>query len=151
MRRSRRSATTCDAILKLEDKAWLAGILDGEGCVYAGRFRQRKPGGPRYIQPGVVVTMTHEKTMRKIARLCKRPLYTHVPNYPRAKRYWSVRWWSQDTRRILDVVLPYLVTKFVQAKVLIRLTKIQAKSRKNHMASPRLQRQLYAKLKQLNR
>jgi len=127
--------------------SWFAGIADGEGCIYIAKQCR---GKKTYFAPAFSVCMTHKRTMFKIAKMCKAKLYTHIPHYPNAKRYWTVRFWNQDGRKMLQQILPFLVTKYKQAKIMIQLCKIQTHSKRGHVHHSKLQERLYKEVKQLN-
>ena len=97
------------------EKAWLAGIFDGEGCVWC-RWPKRK-------NVIVEVKMTHLPTIERIHALFPGRLATgSLSKNAFGKRpQWR---WSLDTRGskvFLALVLPYLVTKRREAEIALQL------------------------------
>jgi hypothetical protein len=97
------------------DVAWLAGLFDGEGCVWS-RWPKRK-------NVIVEIKMTHRETIAHVNRLF--PGRFSEGTLSRGsfsiKRQWR---WSLDTngsRRFLVLVLPYLITKREEAEIALRL------------------------------
>ncbi len=99
------------------DWAWLAGIIDGEGCINVAVYRGSKIG--RY-QLGVRVKMTHRPTIERCGEIAGvgRPVYSIPRDSGRKKALYS---WhvtrTVDVQYVLRNVLPYLTTKKAQALV----------------------------------
>jgi len=97
------------------EKAWLAGIFDGEGCVWC-RWPKRK-------NVIVEIKMTHFETIHRINSLFQGRIATGAlsKNAFGRKPQWR---WSLDTRGsrlFLSLVLPYLVTKRREAEIALQL------------------------------
>jgi hypothetical protein len=104
---------------KQTDWAWLAGILDGEGCLSVGR---NNGAGGRYIGLHVVVRMADEDAVRRAYTIAGvGTLKLHRPFTTNRRALWEWNTSSQEAARTLRLVLPYLVTKRVQAKWFIKL------------------------------
>ena len=107
------SAAWKDIKMKNIEKAWLAGIFDGEGCVWC-RF-------PKAKNVIVEIKMTHKKTMLKINKLFPGRLVEGNLSGWSIKPQWK---WSLDTngsKKFLIMLSPYLVTKKKEAEIAIRL------------------------------
>lgn len=90
-----------------EKTAYLAGIIDGEGTIYAIRRR-------RSVR--VYVVNTDERLIRWLEREFGGLVYRREPRHGwKAKFEWHVV--SRDVSRILTLVLPYLVIKREQAEL----------------------------------
>jgi len=146
------------------DAAWLAGFLDGEGSITLYRSIWKwKPDGPntRRLQNHereaeryralIAVSHTDVPTCDHVSELLtligakhyylrdpKRPDATRLGKRP--QRHISVMSFV-SARRVLDVVMPYLVTKRAQAEALYRFIEI-AQSRDPHRRYTDEQRQI---------
>jgi intein/homing endonuclease len=87
------------------EKAWLAGLFDGEGCVWC-----RWPKRTNVI---VEIKMTHKATIQRVNKLCRGRFA--IGNLSLGSLGKKDQWrWSLDTngaRYFLKLVGPYLVTK----------------------------------------
>lgn len=102
--------------------AWLAGFWDGEGCI---RLSPRKPkGGNNWIVPELSVTNTHLQTMEKMSKiLTELEIGHHLAEMHRLhnrlnhrKCYRIMIAGQKRTKKFLDLIIPYLITKKEQAK-----------------------------------
>jgi hypothetical protein len=99
------------------ERAWLAGIVDGEGCITATNTTSILGAQPRFA-----VGMSHELTIRRLHRLfgvgsvivCKPRKVSPKIHY---------RWQSsaQEAAGAIRLVLKYLVTKRREALLLLQL------------------------------
>ena len=99
--------------MKDTEIAWLAGLFDGEGCVWC-RWPKRK-------NVIVEIKMTHRQTIERVQMLFPgRMAKGHLSGFS-IKPQWR---WSLDTLgagRFLVMILPYLVTKKDEAIIALRL------------------------------
>ena len=100
-----------------EDLAYLAGILDGEGCIYA-RIYQSKKCNVTIIS--LSVTMCSEAVVKWIYDNFGGCVYTDVPPGQKRRFSWKVR--GTGVAKILRVVLPYLKEKKKRAGLGIELS-----------------------------
>lgn len=111
------------------DLAYLAGLLDGEGCVYINDCRDSY--GRRYFQLRVVIANTHQGVLvwaRKIFPGIKSSLTTsrarrdgrsnRTPENWRRSHHLS--WNSSGAATVLSAVYPYLKIKKGEAEVALR-------------------------------
>ena len=95
--------------------AWLAGIIDGEGCVSVKRRRDKKTGSLHY-DLRLIVQMTHEPTIKNIKRITS---VGRISTRSWQKPEWRLVYtWECGDRTAVSVLrccLPYLVTKRAQA------------------------------------
>ncbi|MFA4972385.1 MAG: hypothetical protein WC683_07210 [bacterium] len=102
--------------------AWLAGIVDGEGCITA----RVSPAGFRFI-PTVAVGMTHLETMHEVQRIVhdltgrKYRLYQWQDKQHHKTCYKIMVGRKAAVVKLLEAMLPILVTKRRQAELLLRL------------------------------
>jgi len=99
--------------------AWLAGIIDGEGCIDIS-LGQRKVKGHRTLlhQVRVVIQMTHKPTIQKVRQLTNVGSIRSVPRKPPQRNTWS--WKATGARQVsavLRLCLPWLVTKREEALI----------------------------------
>ena len=95
------------------EKAWLAGIFDGEGCVWS-RWPKRK-------NVLIEIKMTHKQTIERINEIFPGRISLGHLSGLSIKPQWR---WSLDTngtRRFITLMLPYLVTKKREAEIALRL------------------------------
>ena len=108
------------------DIAWLAGIVDGEGCFSVKRPIARGDGGPGRspYQVWLVVCNTSKPMVDKIVKILADLEISHQP----VRRVWkgskATRWqfWIHVARkdqllRLTQILLPYLVAKHDEATV----------------------------------
>lgn len=106
--------------------AWLAGFIDGEGCLSAYIDKQSmrlKNGGNKVLDLKVKVTNTHMPTIKKISEIYKK----HGIGFYYATN--SVRFSALEInvdgmgriKKLLTLLLPYLETKLYQAELMIEL------------------------------
>jgi len=95
------------------EKAWLAGIFDGEGCVWS-RW-------PKRMNVVTEITMTHKPTIERINSLFPgRVAMRHLSGIGKRPQWrWSLD--TNGTRRFLSILLPYLVTKRDEARIALKL------------------------------
>lgn len=124
---------TCE--IGIAQLAWLAGIIDGEGCITAGAYRvnlARADGSTRYrLSLFVSVTNTNEDIILTANELFERLagvkpiLHMHTSKSRKEQhRTHKVCWRTHVSggpavSKVLQAVLPYLVGKRRQAELLI--------------------------------
>lgn len=101
------------------EAAWLAGIIDGEGCI--SLFRRST-----YYVPAVKISNTNEKLINKCKQIlddadiqyCVR--YSDRGERKNAKPAWELTLESRPrVIAVLNLVLPYLVAKTEQAELVL--------------------------------
>ena len=109
------------ASLSPVESAYVAGLIDGEGCIYAGKTAK-----------GLLVQLQIISTSRGfleafrllvgggIVRACSKPLR------PRHRQRWVWSTALTETKRVLTQCLSYLVIKREQAELVLALTKENA-------------------------
>ena len=95
---------------------WLAGFIDGEGCIAIYRHPNC-----RNLNPTVQIVSTSETVLRFIyaklglGSILKRKIYT-----ARAKQSWIWRTTGSGAYTVCKLVLPYLQLKCPQAKLVLK-------------------------------
>ena len=107
--------------MKETTKAYLAGIIDGEGCITISRWRKhRNYRTPRY-ELRIIVVMTHKPTIDFISDNMPygSSCFLHKPSVNGRKPSW--KWVATNTfaAEILGHLLPYFITKRQQALLAI--------------------------------
>jgi hypothetical protein len=101
---------------------YLAGIFDGEGCIDVQRMYPKKSNGCLYVRPRVRMCMANS------ANLVLHGLHGKFGGHltrrkapkPTQQDSWSLEWLSKAAiRDILHVVLPHLILKAEQAKLVL--------------------------------
>jgi len=110
------------------DIRYIAGITDGEGCITIVKRSIAGVNGARFI-PVVVISMTDKAAVRQIHRRFGGTLYLKKANKPGHKPAWQWRITGHNLLNFLKAVSPYLLVKGTQAKLAMKLAKIQAANR----------------------
>lgn len=95
--------------------AWLAGLLDGEGCFHIAHSKARNQ-----LNPQVIVGMCHQPTVEHVAKLMGSPV-RGVKTY---RKGWRDRWsttlcGARQIESLLTRILPYLVAKREEAELML--------------------------------
>lgn len=109
--------------LAIEDVGWLAGIIDGEGCI---TINKQKAGAGGRVNPSyrlfMKVTMGHEVAVRRVRDLLDVGSIQPQVARPRADGVtfnpaWS--WWvsANEAAAVLRFLRPYLIVKDEEADV----------------------------------
>lgn len=104
------------------DKAYLAGLFDGEGCVGYYNSNPDREGTP-YCCAQLIITMTDESVVRWVQRTlgCGHVSIAVKNDQVRRTAYqWQVSKKAQ-VRQVLSVIRPYLKVKAAQVDVLLAL------------------------------
>jgi hypothetical protein len=112
-----------------EDDAYLAGILDGEGCISA---RQGKRG----IDFRVVVGNVSLALMEWLTSRYGGTVYPTKTKSPRHQPFWIWKCSRTEGVECLRAALPYLVVKREQAELFIALTELSSEARGGRRATP---------------
>lgn len=102
-------------------KGYMAGIIDGEGCVYVNR---RKAHGRRKT-PGysvkVVVSITNCDIVEWFKKHAKLTSANYVIRKGNRKNIWLCTWNNSKAEELLDQLVPHLIIKRKQAKLGLEL------------------------------
>lgn len=110
----------------ISDLAYAAGIIDGEGCIWA-KVAMNKQGISTLLQ--LQLTMCSENVVAWFAQMFGGVVYVQQP--PSAQRRvrftWQIK--GRQVGPVLDALLPYLHEKKQRAILAIELSKLLAQSR----------------------
>lgn len=100
-----------------QDRAWLAGFLDGEGTM----FIPNRMGKSETLY--ITVNNTHKASVQEALRIAgcgsgPRPV---EDARPQVRRQWRAEWAAKNAYHVLELVYPYLITKKQQASLLLLL------------------------------
>jgi len=116
--------------ITIKDKielGWLAGIVDGEGTISAYWEKKKGYKSPsRYLQVYIGVSNTDNKITEKCKKITKAGgIYYHKTHHEKNKD-WS-RWEARggNACKIVELILPYLISKKSQAKNLLKWRKLE--------------------------
>lgn len=141
------------------EKAWLAGIIDGEGCIRLNPYRPH--GDKLYYQPAVYIYNTCPIMMDKVIQILDRLGTGHLtqtkfPDKYRGNRRPAIAvtvWGHKRVSKLLLALMPYLVCKKAEALVLYRFcdSRLKAPKPSPHKNSPYTPEELTAfwKLKEI--
>jgi len=105
--------------IKNSDKAYIAGIIDGEGTVQIRKQRIYKD--TLHIYPEVSIHNTHKPLMCYIQKLYNGKITCAKPSRTRKKKLFRIRFNRKESEIVLDDVIPYLVIKQTQALLCLEL------------------------------
>jgi hypothetical protein len=139
------------------DKAYIAGIVDGEGSICISKT---KPGlqkdGHRYHNPRytlrIGIEMTEKNIISYLADIFKKPYQSRDRGMNRQVLY-NVAWSAEPAKTFLDTILPFLKGKRAQAHLaLFFWNNIQHVRGKGLVPKKELEfrEQCYQKMKELN-
>ncbi len=116
-------ANECERItipLSSDRIAYLAGIIDGEGCIsFGGRLKKK------YVTVTLQITNTNRTLIDWLSENLGGSIYERRDIRPNRKQSWL---WSCAGRRateIIRTVSPYLIVKKEQAEVVLSLPRIR--------------------------
>lgn len=101
---------------------YLAGLFDGEGCIDVQRMYPQAGKGRLYVRPRVRLCMADNA--RGFGDLLHRKFGGHILSRKAGAKSqqdsWSLEWLSKkDMQRLLGLILPYLILKAEQAKLVL--------------------------------
>ena len=105
-------------IAKIEDRAWLAAIVDGEGCITANAHRRKDDGRVR-TKCDVFITNSSVPLLDRVSEIWPANRRRHERGGPgHIGTRQCYRWWpehSEDVSILLREIYPHLVAKRRQA------------------------------------
>ncbi len=115
------------AIKRIEDRIWLAAMLDAEGCMFIHKRKAGQNNGHGYQRqndnygPGVEISNTSLALVERIAALVgKGSICSQGPNENHRRKQTIYRWnlRTTESRVFVQELYPYLVAKQQQARIL---------------------------------
>lgn len=110
-------------------RAYLAGIIDGEGSISLVRSNAR--ASARYIYPYVRVTNTDALLLEWLARLVGYGSRHYTDEHPRRKVVHHVGWACNEAVAVLRLALPYLVIKRGRAELALHIFERGARAKRD--------------------
>jgi len=123
------------------EKAWLAGIIDGEGSIFIMKQKRKDRDRDTNYILRVTVQSTDKYMVPKIHQLIGGPvIYENFEKRPNQNN--TLKWQlnGKGAIRFLRAILPYLVVKNSQAKLAIRFHR-ESKRHWKHMSEILYKRQ----------
>jgi hypothetical protein len=117
------------------DIAYIAGIVDGEGCVRIKKTKAYKCQGrttPGY-HASIQIRMVNEEAIRFIAETMGGWYFRQKPSVKTGKPLYCWSMSDQKAEDALRLLLPFLRVKRRQAEAVIRLREIQKDSQKHRI------------------
>ena len=104
------------------DKAYIAGIIDGEGCISI--TRAKRTNGEYAYQESMSMAMTNEEAIRTISNIFGGQYFCYQYNTKNKPEYfYKVQ--SGVLENILQSILPYLKVKKEQAKLALEVRQLR--------------------------
>lgn len=114
------------------DYAYVAGIIDGEGCIAVRNSRPAAKNGATWCLT-IRVHVCSKKIVDKLVGVFGGHIYLHMPsnhqNYP--QYYWSIR--SGAAYKLLRKIKPYLTEKKAQADIGIQFFNHQKRCKRGRL------------------
>lgn len=132
--------------------AYIAGIIDGEGCIAITRRKlKRVKTNNWYYQPQVIVGNTN----RKLVYFCVDCYGGWIATFKRHNPNWSTIYhWKitgDEMKCLLSDIIPYLIVKRKQAKLVLLFPKYQRNGRKERTDTEKQEQEnLWFRIKKLN-
>lgn len=113
--------------LTTENLAWLAGIIDGEGCIFSTPVGKK---GRRGTQLSFTLGMSHQSTIRRVKKYFQMgTVRRREIKSPRKKLHWRWEVHCQRATACVRLILPYLHTKKKQAVLFLKIADSQKGNR----------------------
>jgi hypothetical protein len=104
--------------MNIEIAAYIAGVVDGEGCIRIGKFpTKRTPHGAQY-RVIVEITMCEKETIEFVAQATQRSIQIRI--LPSGKTAYKIVWYNSNANALLESILPFLRGKRTQAEACIQ-------------------------------
>lgn len=149
--------------LTITQKAYIAGLIDGEGSIGLVKHKEKKCPRGWYYDPYVSISNTSEKLMKYIKEVTGIGFY-RKKQFKNFNKKWKVPLeWRVCARKeiinLLEQVLPYLIIKKKHAILLLEYLKIREQQERERIAFMKEQQikynerqdKIYEKLKELNK
>ena len=106
--------------LHLKDAAYIAGILDGEGCITLSKKKDPTMKLGYGLRPHIMVTNTNKSLIKYLRDTTDLGIiYEGKLTNPKHKPNFRWQLWSLQAQSLLKEVLPYLLIKRKQAELLL--------------------------------
>ena len=134
------------------EKAYLAGIIDGEGCLSVSKEKSPKGEYKILYKAHLKITNTNQKLIQWLEKIIGKCYIKTDKGDPKWKLRFS--WIMTDRDKmfpLLKEILPYLILKKKQAKLILKLRKgKQKKGIAFDVEERKFREKLYQSMKKLN-
>lgn len=152
------------ALLETE-KAYIAGLIDGEGCIYIDKYMDKRVGTYSYclrMKIGMTCLKTLSWVRDVVSRFYKCNLHVQKGNKflnPKWKQSYVFAFSTRDLCRFCGDILPYMITKKERCQLAIAYAKTHFNNRRcgrtgGFLSMPEevrsLKDEIYLKIKFLN-
>jgi hypothetical protein len=101
--------------------AYLAGIIDGEGCITISRHKPKSEKGDYTYTPCVVVAMTSEDVILYLHKNIKNGWYTKPKVIGNGRQQYRFVVSGRHAMDFVEEIKPYLVEKTEQAELFLKM------------------------------
>lgn len=110
------------------EKAYLAGLIDGEGCIFISKYRGKNNVSPVY-NLRVIVAMSEKEILEDMQKITGAGRVHYNPTVSKKRENWSEMWqWittaTADVKALLDAIYPYLRIKKSQADTALQFIQV---------------------------
>jgi hypothetical protein len=113
--------------MKKADAAYIAGLMDGEGCLYVERFRTaRSPIGFQY-RIIATITMCDYKTIKHVCDLTGKNFRTR--KLPSGRTAYTIDWRNSIAYGLIKLITPFLQGKKEQDELCLHFNETLAPGR----------------------
>lgn len=114
-----RQHTAFQISLSATELAYVAGIIDGEGCIQIRPHKPRGASRTRVYQVLVSITNGNEKLIKWLHKSLGGNLYEHRKSYGTVHRMWQINLSTSHAVNMLRAIRPYLIAKAAQCDIAI--------------------------------
>jgi len=137
------------------DRAYLAGLIDGEGCISIARIAAGSPyANVRHVLR-VDIQMSELEAIDHVATLFQRKIMVKQPATNMRKVAYRISWQANFALDLLEAVHPYLILKREQARVAmefqLRATSARRTGRRLTPEELEVRERYYLELRRLKR
>ena len=133
------------------DRAYVAGFIDGEGCIYACKIKTRNS---YTINGKIIIGCTNKESIEKIHQMVENNGSRNITQHkqkPNWKPMFRLELPQQKGARLLQQLLPYLIIKKKQAELFIELANLKSKSKPFKKYKEERQEEIIKEFKELNK
>lgn len=139
--------------LTSEEKAYIAGIIDGEGCISASSIKTRRS---TTIKIRLIISNSNKKLSKWLLSKIGIGYIREHSNKRNKRNNWKLQWAyeissAKSLNILLNEVLIFLILKKPQATLAIELAELQTKSKRNGKFNADKQKQIMLEIKKLNK
>jgi len=136
---------------------WLAGLVDGDGCVCLGKNKVSRKSGYVFC-PSLTIWNTNRALLLEVQKTFGGKIYIHYRKNPNWKTIFDYQLYQREALRYaLTNLVSYLVIKRTQAKLLIEALNLLKSNRylrtekEKYLVNCRKLNEIYLRMKELNK